>query len=259
MSLLHSVQQHASRHGLNLCGLVDPKRFDNCQPREQRTDAVESGCGTILVLGTAGRSLLADDSRRSHLASQSMTDDQVDDLAAAGATAVVSDLSQRGVRGRLVDARWPRINFGQLGEAAGFGIVSPVSGLLLHPEFGPWVRVRAAVLLPGLPFGSVVDASITDRFRPCCNCLKPCIAACPSAVHDGMGKSDRDRCAVSRHDGGCVSGCYSRIACPVGSEHADLGRPMLHSHSVGLRTLQRWFGLGWWRVVPRMFRGGPRV
>jgi hypothetical protein len=259
MSLLHSVQQQASRNGLNLFGLVDAKRFDGYQPREQRTGAVQSGCGTIMVLGTAGRSLSSEFSRQGRLVPQSMTDNQVDDLAVAGATAVVTDLCQRGVRGRLVDARRPRINFGQLGEAAGFGIVSPVSGLLLHPEFGPWVRVRAAVLLPGQPFGTITDASITDRFRPCYSCLKPCIAACPSAVHDGMGDSDRSRCADSRYRGGCEAACHSRLACPVGSEYADQGGPMLHAHSVGLHTMKRWFGLGWWRMVPRMFRGGPRA
>lgn len=259
MSLLHSVQQQASRNGLNLFGLVDAKRFDGCQPREQRADAVQPDCGTIMVLGTAGRSLWGEFQRQGRQIPQSMTDNQVDELAVAGATAVVTDLWRHGVRGQLVDARRPRINFGQLAEAAGFGIVSPVSGLLLHPEFGPWVRVRAAVLLPGQPFGAIADASITDRFRPCCSCLKPCIAACPSAVHDGMGNSDRGRCADSRHHGSCEMGCHSRMACPVGAEHADQSGPMLHAHSVGRRTMQRWYGFGWWRMVPRMFRGGPRA
>jgi hypothetical protein len=259
MSLLHSVQQQASRNGLNLFGLVDAKRFDACQPRDQRTDAVQSDCGTILVLGTAGRSAWLGYQQHGQQIPQSMTDDGVDELAVAGATSVVADLSQHGVHGQLVDARRPRLNFGQLAEAAGFGIVSPVSGLLLHPDFGPWVRVRAAVLLPGQPFGKITDASITDRFRPCCNCLKPCITACPSSVHDGLGNTDRGRCADSRHRGGCETGCHSRMACPIGAEHADPTGPMLHAHSVGRRTMQRWFGLGWWRMVPRMFRGGPRA
>ncbi|MFT4515062.1 MAG: hypothetical protein ACI89X_002001 [Planctomycetota bacterium] len=259
MSLLHSVQQQASRNGLNLFGLVDAKRFDGCQPREQRTDAVQPDCGTIMVFGTAGRSLRFESQRQDRQIPQSMTDDQVDELAVAGAMSAVADLSQHGVRGQLLDARRPRINFGQLAEAAGFGIVSPVSGLLLHPEFGPWVRVRAAVLLPGQPFGAIVDASITDRFRPCSSCQKPCVAACPSAVHDGLGNTDPGRCADSRNRGGCDTGCHSRMACPVGAEHADQAGPMLHAHSVGLRTMQRWFGLGWWRMVPRMFRGRPRA
>tara|TARA_R110002096_G_scaffold59731_8_gene149520 strand:- start:2111 stop:2890 length:780 start_codon:yes stop_codon:yes gene_type:complete len=259
MSLLRSVQQQASRNGLNLVGLVDAKRFDGCQPREQRTATVQRDCGTILVLGTAGRSLWLEFQRQGRQIPQTMTEDQVDELAVAGATSVVADLSQRGVRGKLVDARRPRLNFEHLAEAAGFGIVSPVSGLLLHPEFGPWVRVRAAVLLPGQPFGAIADASMTDRFRPCCSCQKPCIAACPSAVHDGFGNTDRGRCADNRHRGGCESGCHSRMACPVGTEHSDQEGPMLHAHSVGMRTMQRWFGLGWWRMVPRMFRGGPRA
>lgn len=259
MSLLHTVQQQASRNGLNLFGLVDARRFDACQPREHRSDAAQPGCGTIVVLGTGGRSMWSEFQRQGQAVPPKMNEQQVEELAFAGAGAVADDLRRRGLAARLIDARRPSVNFGQLAEAAGFGIVSPVSGMLLHPEFGPWVRVRAAVLLPGQPFGPVADASIADRFRPCCSCQKPCIAACPSGVHDGVGNTDRKRCATDRHRGGCSTGCHSRMACPVGSEHADGDAPALHAHSVGKRTLQRWFGLGWWRIVPRMLRGGPRA
>jgi len=259
MTLLRSAQQQAARNGLNLFGLVDARRFDACQAREQRSSSVQPNCGTIVVLGTAGRSSWIEYQRQGRQIPVGMSDDQIDELAMGGANALVDVFLQHGLQARVIDARKPRINFGQLAEAAGFGVVSPVSGLLLHPEFGPWVRVRAAVLLPGQPFGEVADASIAERFRPCCGCLKPCVAACPGAVHDGFGNTDRGGCADHRHRGGCEAGCHSRMACPVGAEHADVVAPRLHAHSIGRRTMQRWFGLGWWRIVPRMFRGGPRA
>ena len=258
MSLLSSVQQQATRNGLNLVGLVAAERFDSCQPREQRSSSLQPGCGTIVVLATAGKRLWLEFQRQGRQFPKSMSDEAADELAMAGAASIAEELSRGGHRARLLDARRPRMNFGQLAEAAGFGVVSPVSGLFLHPEYGPWVRMRAALLVPGTPFGEIADASIVDHFQPCCTCLRPCIAACPSAVYDGEGNSDRERCAGHRHQGGCLSGCHSRIACPIGVEHGDAEGFMVHAHSMSRRTMQRWFGLGWWRIVPRRFRGAPR-
>jgi len=258
MSLLSCLQERASRNGLNLVGLVDAQRFDRCQPRERRVSSIAPSCGTIVVLGTAGRAFWLEIARQGGRMPERLDSDTVDELAVAGVRSVADGLQEGGVASRVLDARRPTLHLGQLAEAAGFGIVSPVSGMLLHPEYGPWLRVRAALLLDGHPFGEVPDASITDRFHPCCSCDKPCVSACPPSVHDGFGKTDRGRCAKHRHDGGCGSGCQSRLACPIGSEHRDGDGPTLHAHSIGRRTMQRWFGLGIWRVVPRFLRGAPR-
>lgn len=260
MSLLSSVQDCAARHGLNLFGLVDARRFDGCQPCEKRSSSRDPACGTIVALGTGGRAVWNAFTPTGGARRDRGDCDAVDALAYAGALAVAEEFADAGYRPQVVDARDPCLSFAQLFEAAGFGVVSPVSGMPLHPEYGPWVRMRAALLVPGRPFGDVPDASIAASFKPCCTCRdRPCVAACPPAVHDGFGYSDRRRCAEHRHAGGCASGCESRVACPVGREYADGDGEPLHAHSVGLRTMQRWFGLGWWRVVPRRWRGGPRV
>jgi len=193
-----------------------------------------------------------------HQRPEQMSDEMVDEWALAGATAIAKGLTRDGHSSLVVDARRPRMNIGHLAEAAGLGIISPVSGLLVHPEYGPWIRVRAALLLVGMPFGVVPDSSVVDEFQPCGVCQKPCIAACPSAVHDGQGGSDWAKCAAHRHQGGCLTACHSRLACPVGAEHADADGAKWHSHSVSRSVMQRRFGLGWWRLVPRVFRGERR-
>ena len=259
MSLLQQLLQNASRNGLNLVGLVDSGRFDRCQPREQRVSALRPKCGTVVVLGTGGRHFWPEFARQGGQLPENVDGDAADELAAASVAGVADQLQSLGVACHVVDSRRPLLNFGRLAEAAGFGIVSPVSGMLLHPEFGPWLRVRAALLVDGLPFGAVEDASITDRFHPCCSCDKPCVTACPPAVHSAAGHSDRRQCAEHRYAGGCATGCHSRAACPIGGEHGDGDGPTLHAHSIGNRTLQRWFGLGLWRLVPRFLRGGPRL
>ncbi|MBL8755890.1 MAG: hypothetical protein JNK15_21515 [Planctomycetes bacterium] len=242
--------------GVNLFGVVDCARFDAAETRERRLGACSPRSGTALVLATGGRAF-ARQWRRwpggpAHTAS----------TVAAYVTSVAEDLGRAlhegGVHNRVLTfAGGVRVHSGRLGEAAGFGVVSPVSGLLLHPEFGPWVRIRAAVLCDGKPFGEVADVPQAEGFQPCCRCAKPCVSACPVSVHDGLGNHDLHRCGSHRAVGGCDTGCASRAACPLGSEHRDLDGEDVHRHTYELVSLQRWLGHGVWRVVPPAWRGGP--
>ncbi len=278
-SSLRSLQQLAARNGLNLFGAVDARRFDRSQPSEQRTTARLPGCGTVLVLGTAGRSFWLEFARqgrglgdrgfgdrgfgdRGRVSAAACTGEpgpeEIDQLVSASLDAVEGELARCGVRALRVDARSASLRMLPLAEAAGFGVLSPVSGMLLHPDYGPWLRVRAAFLLEGAPFGALPDASMTESFRPCCGCARPCLDACPPQVHDALGRSDRRRCAENRMQGACATGCGSRRACPVGAEHADPLDAPVHAHAADLPTLERWYGLGWWRFVPRGLRGGVR-
>ncbi len=265
-SLLSEVRQHASCTGLNLFGLVDAARFDSCQPKEMRVRAIWPKCGTLLVLGSGGRAFW-EQFARTQPAARSMApgaasgawagggrEFAADAFAAECASQLAARCTAHGLRTKVVcGMHSTRVGLPRLGEAAGFGTVSPVTGLLLHPEYGPWVRVRGAILCEGYPFGPVRDASIAERFQPCCACEKPCVAACPAGVHDGFGHHDLGRCAGHRHEGNCSTGCSSRAACPVGAQHRDEPGED-HRHAYPLPSLQRWFGLGLWRFVPRALR-----
>jgi epoxyqueuosine reductase len=255
--LLDVVRQVAAEAGLNLFGIVDAQRFDACQPREGRAATWVPKCGTIVVLGSGGRAFWQ--SCRATKAVAAGTVGATEMFVRQVAAQAAARLQRGGVACRVVDAGdTPRLSFPRLGEAAGFGIVSPVSGLLLHPEFGPWLRVRAALLIEGRPFGPIPDASITDRFQPCCGCAQPCVSACPAGVHDGVGHQDLARCASHRRDGGCATSCGSRAACPVGAAHRDGADEQSHRYGFALPALPagpRWFGLSIRRLLPRWIRG----
>ena len=256
---LAAARDQAAALGLNLFGVVDASRFDRCQPHEQRVARVSPACGTILVLGSGGRafwqSFASQQPQAANAAAPAAAVAAADAHGWRGACDLAASLQQRGfiVRALQLDLGC-RLNLGRLGEAAGFGTVSPVSGLLLHPDFGPWLRLRAALLIDGMPFGTIADASISDRFQPCCNCDRPCVAACPAhAVAVGQ-PTDLGRCATHRHEGGCVTSCCTRTACPLGSGHQDAPGEAAHAHAFRLPALQRRFGLGVWRFVPGLLR-----
>jgi hypothetical protein len=89
-------------------------------------------------------------------------------------------------------------------------------GLLIHPEFGLWHALRAALVLPDrreVP-------PHTETPSPCATCAgKPCLTACPVGAFDGRSYA-ADRCAAhvrSAAGRDCRErGCRARHACPVG-------------------------------------------
>ena len=53
--LLDRVHADAAAVGMNMVGLVDRARYDASEPRERRIGDLAPACGTIVVLGSAGR------------------------------------------------------------------------------------------------------------------------------------------------------------------------------------------------------------
>lgn len=70
---------------------------------------------------------------------------------------------------------------------AGLGVVGK-NNLLLHPEWGPRIRLRAVLIEDSLPAG----APLAD-FNPCRGCPMPCRKACPVKAF-GQGRYDRPTC-----------------------------------------------------------------
>lgn len=251
---LTDLQTTAQAFGLNLFGVVDARRFDRCQPADARCAALLPDCGTAIVLGTGGRGFwervveaqgTPPNPTRSHRPLQ--------EWVQQGTASMQRMLSERGIPCAVVepDGR-NRLPFPSLAEAAGFGTVSPVIGALLHPRYGPWVSVRAALLLPGHPFGPVEDRSIADTFQPCCSCQRrPCLTACPTGVHDGHGGSDLSLCLDHRHAGGCQIACQVRRACPVGSDERYGPSEEQHRQEEERWLLDGQHGRGFWRRMQR--------
>lgn len=71
---------------------------------------------------------------------------------------------------------------------AGLGVLGP-NNLLITPEYGPRVRLRAMLLNIGIEAPGPLD-----DFAPCDECDRPCLEACPTgAFQDGCYQRERCR------------------------------------------------------------------
>ena len=112
-----------------------------------------------------------------------------------------------------------KISYKKAAVLAGLGAAGR-SNLLIHPQWGPWLRLKAVVTDAPL----VPDAPID--FSPCGDCTL-CLEACPPRAlsNDGF-----DRAACERHAGavpisplGHISCEACMRACPVGAAPPRLG------------------------------------
>ncbi len=140
------------------------------------------------------------------------------------------------------ERRWVRcaaepemfVDFRPLAADAGLGWTSRV-GLLLHPEAGLWISLRAACFtIEALP----VSRALVGE-GPCGDCPAPCEPACPGGAVGDDGWSVAACARFHQESRGCHGRCDARLACPVGAGHAhgllqhhyhnarDTGRPLL--------------------------------
>jgi len=123
--------------------------------------------------------------------------------------------------------------FMRLAVCAGLGRES-LLGVLVHPVYGPWIALRAALLVPV----TLTAPRPAADFDPCPGCReRPCIAACPAGAVGPTGW-DVPRCAAhrARADDPCAARCHARFDCVIGREHRYPAAALAH-HQGRVRPL----------------------
>lgn len=201
-----------ARVGIDLVGATSVAAYDASVPAERRLAAEADGARGIVVVGNGGRAFW--EAFRADAAPIG-TDDPLDGFTRRVVDDAVRDVP--GAASRFPFERGPRVlDFRLLAELAGLGRPSLV-GVLVHPRYGPWIALRAAILVPT----DVQAARPADGFDPCPTCVeRPCIPACPVGAV-GPGGWDVPRCSAHRLAGvsHCADGCAARVACVYGREH----------------------------------------
>jgi epoxyqueuosine reductase QueG len=196
--------------GLNLFGVLSVERYEDEVPAAWRVGTILPAARSVVLVGAGGPALFAaleraPEARAEHAPFDRYTRRIAEDAAARLAGRALFAFERRGER---------YADFVALGRAAGLGAPSRL-GLLLHPEYGPWMSLRALLLVPRM----LPETAPLDGFDPCDGCPAPCALACPGGALDA-GRFDIGRCADSRRrEPGCALKCDARRACVIGGEH----------------------------------------
>ncbi len=135
--------------------------------------------------------------------------------------------------GGVIDIRFSheppprRIAIQRLAHLAGLAWLSP-SHLCVHPDFGPWIALRAAIVFDE-PVGAVPAEP-----KPPCDCSQHCLPLLARALEagepsDGAELAERWRLWLAVRD-----------ACPVGKPHR-YPNDQIRYHYTGVRP-ERWGG-----------------
>jgi len=219
MSVAGAVAQLA-RAGLTLSGGLPIAAYDSLVSPPWRSAELAPGARGALVVGNAGRTLWE---RFQESAEAGLTDDPLDRYVRRALEAAASHWEPRAAVAFYADRReGVYLPIVALARRAGFGTPGRI-GVLIHPEYGPWLAIRAVLLVPE----SLSEEPVAP-FDPCSGCPAPCAQACVGLAVGARGLDAR-RCYDTRlADHGCAGACAARSACVVGRAHAYAPAQLAH-------------------------------
>ncbi len=206
--------------GLNVHGTLSAVDYDALAPEGLRIADVAPGAAGVLVLGNGGGALW-----RAFLTALGTTHAHLLDHDHPLDTWLVEKLHTMA-QGPLAPLDVIRtvsssvaaplhLNFIAVAKACGMGAPGRL-GILMHPDHGPWLALRAA-LFTRVPLGSTSPL----KASPCDGCPAPCHAACHGNAVTATTDFQWRRCQAHRKlDPCCHTRCDARLACPVGTASA---------------------------------------
>jgi epoxyqueuosine reductase QueG len=227
------VKQILEAGGFNLTGPLPGDEYDRLVPPVWRIGEVCPGARSVLVVGNAGRALWprfrASPEFRER---RNPLDRYTERIFRAAVARIAAPSGYAFYTEKRQDRYLPLV---ALAQRAGFGSPGRV-GVLLHPEYGPWISIRGALFLP-----EEVPRVEIPPFDPCTGCPAPCVSACHGGAVSEAGV-DILRCfrtKVTRR--ACRAACDARSACVIGPEHAFPPEQIAHHSRIRWRpsTLRR--------------------
>lgn len=240
MSLIAAVGAALSPSGLNLVAALPVERYDRDVPERYRLRKRYPSSRALLVIGNGGGAFWRAFRRYcdAHPGFFEDTPDPLDHYTVDVVERHVPPLLERaGVSGRLLyPFRFESdpVSFVHLAALAGLGARS-VLGVLVHPVYGPWMALRAAVLLD-----AEIEPTPVEPFDPCGGCAdKPCIGACPASAISVRGW-DIPTCTAHRVAlaSNCADRCDARWHCVHGRAHRYPAEALVYHHGRALMVMR---------------------
>ena len=223
MELLEDIKTALTAHGLNLIGTTTVTAYEALAPAQYQVAALLPQAKTLVVIGNGGGAFWTGfraycDARPGYRQEHAHPLDDYTVEIIEGALA--SSLEQSGAVYRyLYPFRfWTEpVSFMHLARAAGLAGPS-ILGVVIHPEYGPWMALRAALLIDQ----ELHARPIAPGFDPCPACTeRACMAACPAGAVGVEKGWDIPTCVQHRLRvaGDCQDRCHARYDCVYGRAH----------------------------------------
>ncbi len=223
MNLLDAVTAALVPFGLNLIGTTSVAHYETLVPPQYHVNALLPQAKSIVVIGNGGGEFWRGFRLycKQHPGYMEERAHPLDDYTVKLIETTLTPLLQTS--GRAYRYLYPfqfwtePVSFMHLARAAGLAGPS-ILGVIIHPEYGPWMALRAALLIDQ----DLSTSSQTPGFDPCPTCTeRPCISTCPAQAISEEKNWDIPACVQHRlrvpED--CVDYCRARFDCVYGRAH----------------------------------------
>ena len=220
---LDNIIEALAPYGLNLIGTTTVAAYEAFVPSQYHVSLLLPQAKTIIVIGNGGGDFWHGFRayREARPGSPQDRAHPLDDYTVETIeTALTPRLQAAGVTYRyLYPFRfWTEpVSFMHLARAAGLAGPS-ILGVVIHPHYGPWMALRAALLIDQ-------EASTPPQasgFDPCPTCQeRACMKSCPANAIAPATGWDIPGCVQHRLqvETDCVDYCGARYDCVYGREH----------------------------------------
>jgi hypothetical protein len=242
--LLEAIRSAAAPYGLNLVAALPARDYDRIAAPAMRAGTIDAAARSIVVIGNGGGGLwraFTEHTRRNP--GWRDRDNPLDDFTLNVIERyVVAPVRAAGARCVAVYpfmSGGPTLNFMEAAKLAGLAGRS-ILGVVVHPEYGPWIAFRAALILDVVldrPGGAI-------GFDPCPTCTtRSCISACPAGAVTFPGGWDIPRCLTHRveSEADCAPRCHARAGCVLGPAHRYPDDELAYHQMRALRAMRPYY------------------
>lgn len=223
MDLLRDIRAALTPHGLNLIGTATVAAYEALVPVQYHVAALLPQAKTLVVIGNGGGEFWAGLRAYCHGKPEYLREHAhpLDDYTSEIIETTLEPFLQRSgaVYLYLYPFRfWTEpVSFMHLARAAGLAGPS-ILGVVIHPVYGPWLALRAALLIDQ----DLYAPPVAPGFDPCPTCReRACLVACPASAVSIEKGWDIPACVQHRlqSPNDCTHHCHARYDCIYGRTH----------------------------------------
>ena len=218
-------------HGLNLQAVFNLSELPEAVTASIKAHAPELSCFKQLIMFGHGGRQMWEALQASEFAN---TDNPIDSFSVDLVHRWFADVNSENSFEILYPGGEQPVPLQKLGTVAGWHHTSPFR-VGINSLWGSWFAYRVVVLVDS----TFETTPPLTALSPCDSCEeKPCISACPADALSGNDGSLQP-CIDYRVEAGsqCKDRCFSRLACPVASEHRYTMQQLNYHYVRSMQTI----------------------